>query len=352
MDSAPTAVTAHLAALLPSLGADAAAGARLLHDRRMAALWASLDATPGLALTPVRGPGAGRLYDLLGESDAGRWALAISASDDATLAMAAATGLGGRLRSLVVNALLGDALERLAALALPGARIVALAPSTATPPPDEHWCALRRDGAELCRIAVRTLAANVADALRAARQPLAGASGWRGGMRLAGAVVVAERRLSITLLRSLEVGDVVLLPGTSTTLDGASGALCIRASTGTSLGAPGRLEGDAITLLEGLRTMDPDTLPPAATAAAADSLGELELPLRFEIETVSIALADLEAIEPGYVIEFDTPVSQARLRLVSCGLVIGEADLIAVGNRLGARITHLVPRHESEQQRG
>ena len=98
--------------------------------------------------------------------------------------------------------------------------------------------------------------------------------------------------------------------------------------------------------------MDQDTLPPAATASTADSLGELELPLRFEIETVSIALADLEAIEPGYVIEFDTPVSQARLRLVSCGLVIGEADLIAVGNRLGARITHLVPRHESEQQRG
>ena len=350
MDSAPSAVTSHLAALLPSVAAEAAAGARLMHDRQMAPLWAALDAAPGLALTPVPGPGAGRLYDLLGESDVGRWALAISATDDATLAMAAATGLGGRLRSLVVNALLGEALERLATLALPGARVVALAPSTVAPHAAESWCALRRDGLELCRIAVRTLSPAVAEALRAARQPAGAGSSWRGAMRLAGAVAVAERKLSIALLQSLEPGDVVLLPGTSTTLDGMSGVLCIRAGSGASLGAPGRLEGNAITLLEGLRTMEQDTLP--ATSASADSLGELELPLRFEIETVSIALSDLEAIEPGYVIEFDTPVSQARLRLVSCGMVIGEADLITVGNRLGARITHLVPRHESDQQRG
>lgn len=90
-------------------------------------------------------------------------------------------------------------------------------------------------------------------------------------------------------------------------------------------------------------------LEPRADAGALD---ELELPVHFELETVSIPLAELEAVEPGYVIEFGTPAAQARLRLVSCGVVIGEADLVAVGGRLGACITHLVPRHEPDQQRG
>ena len=79
----------------------------------------------------------------------------------------------------------------------------------------------------------------------------------------------------------------------------------------------------------------------------ADSLGELELPVRFEIETVSVPLAQLEAIAPGYVVELGMPATDAKLRLVSCGQVIGHAELVNVGGRLGARITRMVAQDDS-----
>ena len=94
--------------------------------------------------------------------------------------------------------------------------------------------------------------------------------------------------------------------------------------------------------------MDDDPALLADSGADTDSLGDLELPVRFELETVSMPLAELEAVEPGYVIEFAMPVEQARLRLVSCGQVIGYADLVAISGRLGARITRLVARDDAD----
>jgi type III secretion protein Q len=63
---------------------------------------------------------------------------------------------------------------------------------------------------------------------------------------------------------------------------------------------------------------------------------------------VPIALSELAAIEPGYVVQLATPVAQARLRLVACGQVIGHAEMVAVGDHLGARIIRMVARDESE----
>lgn len=352
MDSATVAAPSHLAALLPSLAAGAAAGARLAHDRRLSPLWDALADAPGLTLASAHRPGPGRQHELMLETDAGTAVLAIATSDDAALSLAADACANPRMRALVVDALFADVVARLAARALPGARVVALSHITTPAVPAGGWCALRRDGRELMRIAVQSLAPGVIDALHGARSAPAAPTAWREQLHLAASVVVAERRLPIALLRSLELGDVLVFPGAGATLDGAAAALCLRSGAGRPYGAPGYIEANAFTLLEGLCMMDTDTLPELLPPAAADSLGELEVPLRFEIETVAITVAELEAIEPGYVIEFGTPVAQARLRLVSCGMVIGEADLIAVGNHLGARITHLVPRHESQRQPG
>ena len=83
-------------------------------------------------------------------------------------------------------------------------------------------------------------------------------------------------------------------------------------------------------------------------AQVLNSLGELDIPLRFELETVAVPLADLEAIQPGYVIELSTPLEMAQLRLVAYGQVIGHAELVVVGDKLGARITRLVTRDEPQ----
>jgi type III secretion system YscQ/HrcQ family protein len=76
----------------------------------------------------------------------------------------------------------------------------------------------------------------------------------------------------------------------------------------------------------------------------AESIDELTIPVRFEIDTVAMALSDIASIKPGYVIEFNTPIANATIRLVACGQVIGSAELVAVGGQLGARITQMVER--------
>ena len=71
----PAAAAARLAALLPTLPSAAARASRLLHDRRLGALWRALDDAGG-SLSPACGPGTGRLFDVMVECDAGTFALA------------------------------------------------------------------------------------------------------------------------------------------------------------------------------------------------------------------------------------------------------------------------------------
>jgi type III secretion protein Q len=65
------------------------------------------------------------------------------------------------------------------------------------------------------------------------------------------------------------------------------------------------------------------------------------------VETVSVPLSDLESIQPGYVIELTAPLEGAAIRLVAFGQTIGYAELVTVGDKLGARIIKMVARDES-----
>jgi type III secretion protein Q len=346
MNAALPRVSTNLAGLLPGVTPAAAQAARLLHDARLAGLWRALDDGADLRWEPAAGPGRARRYEATLESDLGGAEIAL-ASDDEALAAVAAANAGTPLQSLA----LGVLFERpLAGLGLPGLHVTRLAPSTATPDSGAAWAALRRGDGELCRVAVRALAARAAEALLGAREPLRRPRS--PALRAGGVIAIGARRLPIAVLRSLAHGDVLLLglPGTASSLEGAPATLRIGAGERV-LRAAGCLDETSFTLL-GEPTMtdhDPGQAPDTGQPAAA--LDALELPVHFELETVSIALADLEAIEPGYVIELATPASQARLRLVSCGVVIGEADLVTVAGQLGARITHLAAQHDADQQR-
>ncbi len=337
-------LTSDLAGLLPALSPIAVQGSRLLHDRRLAHVWSAPDDPSDRRLTPVPGRGPSRLYDVVLDCDAGIVRIAVATNDDG-LAMVAAAGPDARMRALALDAMFGQALEGLAVRALPGLRIASLARMPDSCAPEHGWCALRRAGEETCRIALHDLSPGVQDALLGARMPASARGRWRN-LCLRGTVDIGERRLSVAALRSLEAGDVLLLPllGSGATLQNAPATLRIGSGTGRALCAGGRLASTSITLLGELRMMDHDTSLTREPDLPASALDELEVPVHFELETVSIPLADLEAIEPGYVIELGTPAAQARLRLVSCGVVIGEADLVAVAGRLGARITNLVPR--------
>ncbi|MBN3813935.1 type III secretion system cytoplasmic ring protein SctQ [Paraburkholderia sp. Ac-20347] len=74
-------------------------------------------------------------------------------------------------------------------------------------------------------------------------------------------------------------------------------------------------------------------------------IGELELPVQFEIDTVALPLAQLSTLGPGYVVELPVPVADARLRLVAHGQTIGYGELVTVGEHLGIRIIRMAHRH-------
>lgn len=81
---------------------------------------------------------------------------------------------------------------------------------------------------------------------------------------------------------------------------------------------------------------DPSSLPP-------DRLGGLEVPLRFEIGDLSVALADLKNVQPGYVFELPQPLARGVVRILAHGNLVGTGYLVAVGERLGVRVSEFLP---------
>ena len=83
---------------------------------------------------------------------------------------------------------------------------------------------------------------------------------------------------------------------------------------------------------------DSDEAPSDAT------LDELPVRLVFELGRLSLPLAELEAIGPGYVFELGRDMRQS-VDIVSAGRRIGQGEIVAIGDALGVRATW-IGRHE------
>jgi len=344
MKSAADTVTP-IAAHLKTVNEVSADASRLMFDKRLMALWRGLSSPERLSLAPAKGPGKSRLYQLNVECQAGEFSVAFQPADEGLAAMVAAEDLSDSLRALAVEAVFGETAERLGA-AIPGVRIVSFKPMSPADAPRAGWCLVSRNDKEFARVALIQLAPPVYQALQGtARYGRTAHAAWRTSMRLGGSVTVARRPLAIAVLRTLKKGDVVVLPHEGTGLEGARATLRLGPSGGRRPTAVGSIQGNSLVIEGGIEMLDDEQEP--IDGGDADSLGELELPVRFEIETVSVPLAQLEAIAPGYVVELGMPATDAKLRLVSCGQVIGHAELVNVGGRLGARITRMVAQDDS-----
>jgi type III secretion protein Q len=87
--------------------------------------------------------------------------------------------------------------------------------------------------------------------------------------------------------------------------------------------------------------MNPDTHPPDDPV----QVGDLELPVVLQLDILKMSLNQISSMQRGYVIELDTPVSSAQLRLVTHGQTIGFAELVSVGEHLGVRILRMAGRY-------
>jgi type III secretion protein Q len=327
-----------IAAYLPVTDEAAAQTARLMHDCRFLAACSAI--APAVSLAPTSTVPGGTLHRLRLRCDDGdiqvlfaspvRPALGVLAGEDIDIPPA--------LAEAAVEVAFGPLIDALHMLGLAGARAVALHVHDNPTPPDGAWCVLRRDDDELATFQLPRLPEGVRESLRRSLRSL-GPSPVLDGLALRGAVELSQRPVRRAALESLAPGDVLLLDAAA---EPGPASCCVR------FGAPGgrrwmanAVVDDTLITIEGEARMIDDDANEQDIDDEVGDLGALEVPVRFEVETTAVALRDLQAMRPGAVIALTTPLSSARVRLLACGRVVGHAELVAVGERLGARIIRM-----------
>jgi type III secretion protein Q len=264
---------------------------------------------------------------------------------------------GASLRTAVASILLAPLLDAFARLGMDGAEVIAVEPGFAG-----------RDGAECCALAFRIsdrridavldkVSAGWLDAFErlVARQCTPFAT-HVSEIAVPGRLLVGERSIDITTLASLQPGDVILRA-----VSPAAQAFFTRREPSVTLplvwGRYGTrqlrafvaIDNHALTLTEDPH-MSHDTHFSAPLTDSVDTpveISHLDLPLKLEIDTVSLPVAQLSALRAGYVLELPTSPLDARIRLVSYGQTIGFGELVSVGDHLGVRLVQLSHAHGS-----
>ena len=84
--------------------------------------------------------------------------------------------------------------------------------------------------------------------------------------------------------------------------------------------------------------------PAGAESLPIDRLDALEVTLRFEVGALDVSLGELKAIGVGHVFDLAQPLNRCAVRVLAHGNVLGKGHLVAVGDRLGVRITEFAPK--------
>ncbi|KVG37698.1 type III secretion system cytoplasmic ring protein SctQ [Burkholderia ubonensis] len=369
--AAPRGIDAALP--LPACSAFDAALARIVGDARLAAWLARFPALSGWRAATDERPRFERpgVLDLRWNGATARVAIDLAAFP--ALDVVAAPALDARgdasvsLRTALASALLAPLVAAFAAAGLDGVTIGGL---RAAPPAalDATRCVLSfaLDGAPLrCALLDASMPWLDALAARLRGERLPDAAGQLARVRLPGRVRLGSRRLPLAVLRSLRPGDVLL--DLAPAALGAARAGPLHAWWGarraTQWHATVLIEGTTMTMIETPDTADdldepivagdlpagspadspadpPDDDAPGAAPGPAD-LGDVDLPVHVEIDTLSLSIAELAALRPGYVLELPLAARDVPVRLVAYGQAIGGGRLVAVGAHLGVRIDRM-----------
>jgi type III secretion protein Q len=216
--------------------------------------------------------------------------------------------------------------------------------------PDDGWCIARRAERDLFAFRIGALPQQTERRFREAIAALPGRARRGDDLRLVGSVCLATRGVRRALLGTLMPGDVLLLDNGTPTQETRAELRWGR--PGSRQWVAPALVDDQHVKIEGEFHMEDDSLETAPLEdAAPNALSALEVGVRFEIDTISMPLSGVEQLAPGQVVQLSAPLESSQLRLVACGRVIGNAELVVVGDRLGARIVHMVKSHAAELER-
>lgn len=357
MDTSLPSVSLNLAPLLSHCKPTMVQSGKLFHDARLYGLWQNIITVSGVqcTLTPladrVKPVAFHGVYRLDCVCDQGDIVLAL-ACDDVVCGALALQQSDDPLHIMALEVVFADVVHAMAQHALPGFRMRSLQILPAEMMPGAGWYALRESTRELARLALLEIAPDVLGALLAKRALQPEFKFLRSMLQVPLMVILHQRSMTLDALRRLSVGDVVLL-GEQVSPDAPFPARIHAQGVGRALMASTSIASDRITFMGAFSTMEDEEVMAATDGQPPDyapgtSIDALDIPVHFEIETISISLSELESIQPGYIIELGSPLTQARLRLVACGAVIGDAELVAVGSRLGARIVRMVPGNDAD----
>ena len=72
-------------------------------------------------------------------------------------------------------------------------------------------------------------------------------------------------------------------------------------------------------------------------------LDALEVVLRFEVGELSLTLGELKSLSPGHVFDLGQTLNRCDVRVLAHGNLLGRGYLVAVGDRLGVRVSEFAP---------
>jgi len=174
-----------------------------------------------------------------------------------------------------------------------------------------------------------------------------------------GVVRLRSRLCSPDLLSSLRRNDILL--GWQPAAPFCAGrplehaTLRFGAARGRQLSAGVCIDAQAITLetpVTSLNDAQSDDFSPHASASLQpDSeplidVATMDLPVHIELLTVNLSVAQLGALQSGYVLELPLPLMDAPARLVAYGQTLAVGKLVAVGENLGVQIHRMAASDE------
>jgi len=166
-------------------------------------------------------------------------------------------------------------------------------------------------------------------------------------LRLPLRFVVGQTRLRLHEVRGIARGDIIAIEDWR-----AAGTAVVAEAAPAGPGGPrlvALIEGSQIKIQHTREhSMNspadtPASAAPQAAELAVDRLDAIEVTLRFEVGDLAISLGELRTVRAGHVFDLGQPLNRGPVRIVAHGNLLGKGTLVAVGDRLGVRVSEFAP---------
>ncbi len=345
-----TSLVQPLSMALPQMQTHEARFARQAFDLRAQARWMESMAweQERVQLLPCAPPRHMPAFRLVLTADAHRVEV-LWITEDAAIQVMARTLAQSELKALALDLLLEQLQDCLSATGVGDWHVMSFDELPEQHPLPGDWFKVQAGNVVLARLCVVHVDERLLQRLESMESSAVPHHGLRALLSVRLCVCAAQRVLKVGILRSLQRGDVLLMPGQDTKPDERNVQLRLSMHGDKVLVAQARWVDDTRSLmLESEWTMMTKEHATVGDEEAVAALDDMEITVRLELEGISVPLAQLEAMTPGYVIELGTPVDATRLRMVANGVLIGFAEMVSVGGRMGVRINQLNDANEPE----